>query len=200
MPAKNSELVELKTRLIEPGDRLTGLSCGAAEFLPLKTFLQKNAKAFHERHLSRTYGTFFGKKIVAYISLVCGEVLASENTKIVEPDIDYRYDRYPAVKIARLMVDHNYRRHYKIGEELVKLALGTVKDRVCPAVGCRFVIVDAKKPSVGFYIKQGFTLIDTDENKNRDVQTKPFAVSFGVGPKAKQLPRTESTSPRRPSS
>lgn len=168
MPAKNPELVELKTRLIEPGDKLTGLSCGAAEFLPLKTFLQKNAKTFHERHFARTYGTFAGKQIVAYISLVCGEVIAYDSNKVVEPNLDYNYDRYPAVKIARLMVDSAYRKQYKIGKDLVNLALGTVKDRVCPVVGCRFVIVDSKKSSVEFYIKQGFTLIDTDENKKRD--------------------------------
>jgi hypothetical protein len=38
---------------------------------------------------------------------------------------------------------------------------------LCPAVGCRFVIVDSKKSSVGFYEKQGFTLIDTKENRGR---------------------------------
>jgi ribosomal protein S18 acetylase RimI-like enzyme len=157
----------LETRPIKPGDKLTGLSCGDKEFLPLKTFLQKNAKTYHERHFARTYGTFLGSKIIAYISLVCGEVVADEGNKVVEPDLIYTYDRYPAVKIARLMVDSNYRSEYGIGEELVKLALGTVKDRVCPAVGCRFVIVDSKKSSVGFYKKQGFTLLDTPDNLSR---------------------------------
>jgi hypothetical protein len=56
---------------------------------------------------------------------------------------------------------------YDIGSNLVQLALGTTKDRICPVAGCRFVIVDSKQSSVGFYKKQGFTLIDTSENRER---------------------------------
>jgi hypothetical protein len=114
--------------LIEPGDKLTGLSCGAAEFNALKTFLQRDAKLFHERHLARTYGTFLKKKVIAYISLVCGEVVAADANKVEEEGLNFNYGHYPAVKIARLLVDSRYReKGYRIGEELVKLALGTIK-------------------------------------------------------------------------
>jgi hypothetical protein len=44
-------------------------------FVPLKTFLQKHARAYHERHLARTYGAFAENKIIAYLTLVCGEIV-----------------------------------------------------------------------------------------------------------------------------
>jgi hypothetical protein len=75
-----------KIRPVEPGDRLTGLSLGDEAFVPLKTFLQKHAKAYHERHLARTYGAFAEDKIIAYLTLVCGEiVLEGDATLLDEP-------------------------------------------------------------------------------------------------------------------
>lgn len=159
---------QIVIRQIDPEDNLRGLSAGAPEFLPLKTFLQKHAKVYEAQNLARTYGAFDAVKIVAYVALVCGEiVLEGDATLLDEPDLIYNYKSYPAVKIARLLVDSRYRGS-GIGVELVRLCLGIAKDTICPAVGCRFVIVDSKKDSVGFYSKQGFTMLDTPENRDRN--------------------------------
>lgn len=164
MPAQN---VELEIRKLDPGDRLTGVSVGAQEYVPLKTFLQSSAKIYHERHLAKTYVGAINGRIIAYITLLCAEiVLEGDAYRIREPGLYYNYKSYPAIKIARLLVDSRFRGQ-DIGEALVKLALGTAKDAICPVVGCRFVVVDSKKSSVPFYSKQGFTLLDTPDNKSR---------------------------------
>ena len=159
-------------RLIEPGDRLTGLSLGDSSFTPLKTFIQKHAKDFQAKSLARTYGAFLQTgtniKLIGYITLVCGEIVISEiDTKLVG-DVDYSYLQYPAVKIARLATHSNYREQ-GIGKSLVELALGIAQDAISPAVGCRFVVVDAKKNAVDFYLKRGFSLLETEENKIREI-------------------------------
>ena len=59
-----------------------------------------------------------------------------------------------------------YQRKHGLGTRLVEFALGTVKQTICPVVGCRFV-VEAKKKSVPFYKKRGFTLLDTKANLRR---------------------------------
>lgn len=161
--------IQLETRLIKSGDKLTGLSCGEPAFLPLKIFLERHARTYHEKNLAKTYGTFVGSKLIAYVSLVCGEiVLEGPQYRVNEPGLVYDYKSYPAVKIARLMVDAGYRRQgHKIGSDLVQVTLGTARSIICPVVGCRFVVVDSKKSSVGFYTKQGFTLIDSPDNKSR---------------------------------
>lgn len=168
MPTDDLEIV---VRQIEPGDRLTGLSLGDSAFTPLKIFLQKHAQKYESQSLARTYAAFRSDtgKAVGYITLVCGEVVTDEDGKGLanEPGLSYPYNHYPAVKIARLAVDKSLSGS-GLGRELVNLALGQAKRVVCPAVGCRFVMVDSKRQAVGFYEKCGFTILDTHTNKSRD--------------------------------
>jgi GNAT superfamily N-acetyltransferase len=162
--------VTLALRAIEPGDTFTGFSLGDPAFNPLKTFLRRDAQKYHVEDLGRTYGLFEDREpkriIRAYITLVCGEIEVQAGQPVVE-GVEFRYLTYPAVKIARLAVDHRFRRR-GLGEALVQFALGTVKDQICPLVGCRFVVLDAKKQSVKFYLKQGLTRLDSEENRNRN--------------------------------
>jgi GNAT superfamily N-acetyltransferase len=158
--------LEIDFRPIKPGDRLTGLSLGE-EFVPLKTFLQRKARKFEDKNLARTYAAFHGTKIVGYITLVCGEVSVKDGDSNPIDEDDYDYKHFPAIKVARLAVDSK-RRKFGIGRTLVELALGIAKDTICPAVGCRFVMVDSKKQSMDFYVKCGFTMLDTQENRDRD--------------------------------
>lgn len=119
--------------------------------------------------MARTYGAFSvdaPNKLIAYITLVCGQI------ELEDPDlgdgVDYRYDHYPAVKIARLATDSRLRKS-GIGKALVDFSLGVIRHQVCPWVGCRFVVVDSKQTAVKFYEdKCGFTLLDTEENRKLD--------------------------------
>ena len=145
------------------------MSIGDKEFLPLKTFLQKHAKAFQQQSLARTYVVVDparNSKIVAFITLISGEVQTDKEHALIDGDLGYTYTAYPAIKVARLAVVSNYRRS-AIGRTLIDFALGTVKSRICPVVGCRFIVVDAKKASVPFYDRCGFTMLDTEENRAR---------------------------------
>jgi len=161
--------LDLDVRLIQPGDRLTGLSLGDAEFTPLKTFLQRYAHDYERQSLARTYAAFRPEpqKVVGYITLVCGEVVTDDGDACLIEGVDYRYRQYPAVKIARLAVDKSLQRKTGLGRHLVDLALGTARDVICPSVGCRFVMVESKKAAVKFYEKCGFTMLDTPANKER---------------------------------
>ena len=165
MAEESSEDFEL--RLVGPGDKVTGLSLGHEDFTPLKTFVQKHSKAYAEQMLATTYGVFSPTKLVGYVTLVCGEV-ASENPNTLggTGDAEYKYKHFPAVKIARLAVDRRYR-GTGMGRHLVEFSLGVAKQVVAATVGCRFVVLDAKKQSVAFYERCGFRLIDTDENRAR---------------------------------
>lgn len=164
--------LEVELREIQADDRLTGLKLGDAEFIPLKIFLQKHAKKYHTNDLAKSYGLFIQDglktKVIGYITLLCGEVATDGKEDLVKDDLSYDYETYPAVKIARLAIDARYQRNHDLGTKLVEFALGLVKQSICPAIGCRFMVVDAKKKSVTFYKKKGFTLLDTVANKERD--------------------------------
>lgn len=165
-------MVDITVRQIEAGDTVTGLTFGHEDFAPLKSYLRKDAKKHQEQSLARTYGVFLDAsptKVQAFLTLVCGEVVTDtgDNGLIVEDGLHYPYRQYPAVKIARLAVDKRIQKQ-KVGSQLVDLAIGIAKDVICPAVGCRFIVLDAKKQSVAFYERCGFTALDTDANRARD--------------------------------
>ncbi|WP_164730599.1 GNAT family N-acetyltransferase [Pelagibacterium montanilacus] len=158
---------EVVIRHIEPSDRVTGLSLGHPEFAPLKAYLKKEARRHHEQSLARTYGVYTPQddgKVRAYITLVAGEVAIKDGDEELVDGFNYKH--YPAIKIARLAVDSELR-GMELGRTLVRLAIGIAKDTICPAIGCRFVVVDAKRLSIGFYERCGFTAIDTQDNLAR---------------------------------
>jgi GNAT superfamily N-acetyltransferase len=157
----------IELRHIKPGDKLAGLSLGDEAYVPLKTFIKKHAHDYAAAMLAQTYGAFDGEKLAGYVTLVCGEVSAEPAGGPNHGDgVHFNYDHYPAVKIARLAVDTNYR-NVGLGRFLVEFSLGVAKDTIATAVGCRFVVLDAKQASVDFYLRVGFRLIDTAENKAR---------------------------------
>lgn len=135
----------------------------------LKTFARRDARKYESASLARTYVVLErpNDTRIAYITLACSEV--TSNDKLVQGDgLHFPFDTYPAIKIARLLVDERYRGNgHSIGRRLVNFAQGVAREDICPAVGCRFVVVDAKQESIGFYEKCGFTLIDTAENRQR---------------------------------
>lgn len=160
---------DLWLRALQPADSFGGLQIGDAEFIPLKTFARKDAKRYEAENLARTYviADIPNRRIAAYLTLVCSEV-QTDDASVGADDLHYPYDTYPAVKIARLLVDTRYRGNpARLGTVLVELAQGIAREEVCPAVGCRFVVVESKRSSVGFYTKCGFTTLDTEANRTR---------------------------------
>jgi len=70
----------------------------------------------------------------------------------------YPYHKYPCVRIARLAVDKIFERK-GIGRFLMLAAIGMALD-VSGMIGCRYITVDSKPESIGFYEKHGFKLIE----------------------------------------
>jgi GNAT superfamily N-acetyltransferase len=136
----------LELRAIGSSDCFDDISCGNAKFLALKVFLQRNALYYEESSLARTYVAFDPqtKLIVGYITLVCSEIdLGDDATlhpgSLAEARDRYPYTNYPAIKIARLLVDSG-RRSQNLGTQLVDLAFGIATLEIGPRVGCRFLM------------------------------------------------------------
>lgn len=162
--------VSFEVRKLRREDNVAKLSLGHENFAPLKSFLRKDAKAFERDSLARTYAAFIegAGEVIAYVTIICGEIVIEDEKQLEHPeDVNFRYSHYPALKIARLATDRRFR-GYGLGQSLVELSLGIAHEFICPNVGCRFIVVDAKKESVGFYEKCGFTIIDTEANLQRE--------------------------------
>lgn len=146
-------------RRLADGDGCNALSLGDEALVPLKTFLRKEAKRLHRDHLARTFVLVEAghSRVLAYITLVCTH-LAVQQFDAPAPVDGFRYADYPAVKLARLAVDNGLQGQ-GVGAQLVDFAIALTLENIVPHVGCRFLVVDAKPNSVGFYERKGFTRV-----------------------------------------
>ncbi len=123
----------------------------------LNDFLKNDALTDQEEMVSKTFLCCWNKSIVGYISMVTDTL----EVKVVDEEDGikgYPYHKYPCVRIARLAVDKTFERR-GIGRFLMLSAIGMALD-VSSKIGCRYITVDSKPESVGFYEKHGFKLIE----------------------------------------
>lgn len=151
--------MSFELRELRQGDGCNALSLGDPALTPLKTFLRKEAKKLHEESLARTFVLVPSgeTKILAYITTLCTHVAVQQFDQQAVVD-GFRYQDYPAIKLARLAVDASLQGR-GIGSQLVDFVIGLIVEHIMPHTGCRFLVVDAKSTSVSFYERKGFTKI-----------------------------------------
>ncbi len=164
-----NSLEDFILRQMDKDDDITKLSMGDPTYIPLKIFLRKNALDFHSYEIAKTY-VLINKnlelhRIWAYITLMNSEIVVNQGQRPQEVFSLSRYDAFPAVKIARLAVDKNLQGN-GFGSMLLDWCMNHIKSAIMPYCGCRFLVVDAKRDSILFYQKRGFTLLNTTSNNN----------------------------------
>jgi GNAT superfamily N-acetyltransferase len=129
----------------------------------LNEFLKEDALKNQIELISKTYLCYYSDQLIGYITFAT-DILKAEEVQKEERIEDILYKEYPAIKIARLAVDKKYERK-GVGTFLLKFAVGKAYD-ISERVGCRFITVDSKKESIGFYKKSGgFKLVRKCEKK-----------------------------------
>lgn len=160
--------VDYEISKISAETKTSNFKTGNSSFLPLKTFLTKQALDFQNSLVAQTYiAKNKTNNVLGYITLTCSEVDLRNGYTVEDCPNANKYDSLPAVKIARLAIDKRYQGK-GIGKVLMDLAVAISNDVIGDNVGCRFLITDAKKEAVTFYKKYGFTLLDTDDNNQAE--------------------------------
>jgi GNAT superfamily N-acetyltransferase len=103
--------------------------------------------------IGRTSLCFWNDELVGFFTLIADTIEAKSVVYGLE---HYEYRKYPGVKIARLAVDSRFERR-GIGTYLLLAAIGKTLS-VCESIGCRNILVDSKKNSIGFYQKTNSNL------------------------------------------
>lgn len=149
-------------RALDDADGCNALHLGDQTLVPLKTFLRREAKRLHRSNLAKTFvlAEPGETRVFAYITLVCTHI-AVEQLGPPAPVDGFKYADYPAVKLARLAVDSELQGQ-GVGAQLVDFAVALTEEHIMPHAGCRFLVVDAKPNSVGFYQRKGFTKMSGD--------------------------------------
>ena len=110
-------------------------------------------------------------KIAAYMSLIMDAIKLSATEKELH-NLEYPFRTIPAMKIAKLAVDHGFSKKYKgIGSFLVNAAMGIATDCNDEYCAASFLTVDADIEHdtgvLAFYEKNGFIPNAELYNKNR---------------------------------
>lgn len=155
--------MNLVLRELRPGDDVARFSLGDKIFVPLKIFLRKHAQQYHSQNICKTY-VLVEKgeiRVFGYVSLVCSQI------ELVGKDLipGFPYEGAPCLKIVRLAIDKSLQGK-GLGIGLVNWCISVASQRIMPHVGCRFLVVDSKPESIDFYKDRGFTLLDTQKNKD----------------------------------
>ena len=156
-------------RPLRQDDELKKLSLGAEEFAPLKVFLRKHACSFHRCCMARTHVLVDkaevdkAARVWGYVTLVASEVDANDGN--LDPEVSWQPKwKVPSIKLARMAIDRELQRQ-GWGTAFAQWTLALVA-QVARDIGCKVLVTDAKKSAVGFYTKLGFTMLDTEANKD----------------------------------
>jgi GNAT superfamily N-acetyltransferase len=129
----------------------------------LNDFLKSDALKAQNDLISRTYLCFWKGALAGFVTLTTDTI----GYNLVEhcDSIDgYVYQKYPAIKIARLAVDKRYKRR-GIGQNLLLWAIGKAYE-ISRQIGCRYITVDAKRESIDFYLEYEFKIVKKHENRD----------------------------------
>ncbi len=150
----DSELIMVP---LDKKHNLFPFNCSSSE---LNDFLKNDSLSDQNNMISRTGLCFWKDELVGYVALLADTI---EAKAVIDGLERYEYRKYPGVKIARLAVDSRFERK-GIGTYLLAAAIGKTLS-VCESIGCRYLLVDSKKNSIGFYQKNGFKLVEKYKNR-----------------------------------
>ncbi len=93
---------------------------------------------------------------LGYVALLNDSIRIEENSTLGERmrGKGVRYHYLPALKVGRFAVDSRFQRQ-GIGGGMLDFAVQTAQD-ISNDVGCRFLVVDSKRPAEAFYARNGF--------------------------------------------
>lgn len=137
-------------QLLEINTPVEKFSCGNAD---LDDFLKTDALSNMDDWVSVTKVIFVDKVLAGYFTIT-PDTIHKGRVEYSDKVAEYPYQKYPAVKLARLAVDEQFQ-HRGIGTELMADFFKTAR-KVVKSAGGRYVTVDAKNTACAFYERFGF--------------------------------------------
>ena len=109
--------------------------------------------------LSVTFLWFHKGELASYITLLSDRITLEGDLQHFFRAKDILYRSLPSLKIGRLCVNDQFQRK-GLGRLMILFAIEKAKEIAKDKAGCRFVTVDPKVKSVGFYQKMGFEQLE----------------------------------------
>ena len=159
-----------KLEILTPSKSCPGFNCSIPEY---NDYLTLGAMRSQNDHIALTWLLVEQStdKIVSYMSLIMDAIKLTGAEKELH-NLNYPFRTIPAMKIAKLAVDHSFSEEYKgIGTFMISNAELLALSCNSEYCACRFLTVDADiehdKGVLAFYQKNGFIQNAELYNKNR---------------------------------
>lgn len=156
MPAVDSSKINVK--ILSEGDNLKGFVCGRKE---IDEFIHDEAWDFQNERLGVSYIFRYDSEIVGFVTLSMAD-LKKERMKS-EDRLLIGKENYPALQVSQLAVCEK-RFKNRIGTFLCDFCLAKAYE-FSEKVGCRFLVLNAKRDVIDFYEKYGFKLLPKQEKR-----------------------------------
>ena len=155
---------------LQPTNKVKSFDCGDED---LNNFILNRATPFDKYMLAVSYAfvdTNDTSRPLAYFSLANDKIATSDFPNMTEfnrfrrkqgfPN-EKRLKSYPAVKLCRLAVDI-CAKNQKLGTQVLNIikSMFVINNKT----GCRFITVDAYLAAVPFYEKNGFRMMNLEDN------------------------------------
>ena len=148
-------------KILDKSDDVKAFSCGTSK--DMDDFIQKEALIFQEQCLGITYVFNYESKLIGFATLCMGHL---NKQKIGSKDrLPKHIGSYPSLLIGALAVSKSYQGN-DIGTFICDYCFDKAV-KLSQILGCRFLVVDAIKSAVDFYIKYGFILAPKQEKEKQ---------------------------------
>jgi GNAT superfamily N-acetyltransferase len=148
----------LRISRLSEKDKLSGFHSKNED---LNNFLKDDALKAHHDMTSVTYLCFLKEIAIGFVTLAAATI---EVKDIDAPPLPgYTPKTYPCIKLARLAIDERYTGN-DYGSYLMMWTMGKF-EKISKEIGCRYLTVDSKTESIGFYEKNDFVLVKKTINK-----------------------------------
>jgi GNAT superfamily N-acetyltransferase len=164
------DLTSLATVKLEQKVPIESFDCGDAD---LNSFLYDDARNYYDAFMGVTYLIVYQKRLAGYYCVFMDKIVFDFSGKDdpkrkwwqvfnKKNKIHFNKQRktYPALKIGRLAVDAGWK-GYGIGSYILDAVETKIQDT--RDFGCRFFTVDAYRDAFGFYLKNGFEFLSSED-------------------------------------
>lgn len=150
-------MADIEFHLLSKTIDTSSFDCGDDD---LNDFLQTDALKNQNEWLSVTKVLVQNQRVVGYFTIT-PDTLHKGRIDFSDKLAGYPYQKYPAIKLARLAVDKRYQ-HKGIGKMLMSEFFSSALDAVS-INGGRFITVDAKNSARSFYEMYNFKLVTSQK-------------------------------------
>jgi GNAT superfamily N-acetyltransferase len=161
-PNERVDINRLIPAILKEQDDLSEFYCSNED---INEFIHDEAKEFQNERLGISYVFLYDGRPVGFVTLSMAHLRRKRMKS--EDRLRIEIENYPALQIGQLAVCTDLERQ-DIGTFLCDFSLGKAY-QFSEEVGCRFLVLNAKRDVIGFYEGYGFKLLPDQEERREPV-------------------------------